>query len=234
MTTFAELQTQIRDYTEATTDVLTDVIVNDFIEHAEDRIFRSIELDAYKGYELSNNTQSGNPFVSLPGSGIGTTATIRWATIYVDSGDRTRYNLERKDLSFIAEYYPTRTTGSSIMPKYYGYWEPNKIIIAPTPNTAYKVELAITKLPTGVKTSTDNPSSSAGAGNWVSLNAPRVLLYACLCEAWKFLKAPEQLQVYETSFQEALQALAQEQLGKRKRDEYRDGGLRVALPSNNP
>ena len=44
MTTFAELQTQIRDYTETTSDVLTDIIVNDFIEHAENRIFRDVDL----------------------------------------------------------------------------------------------------------------------------------------------------------------------------------------------
>ena len=48
MTTFAELQTQIRDYTEATTDVLTDIIVNDFIEHAENRIFREVDLDVFR------------------------------------------------------------------------------------------------------------------------------------------------------------------------------------------
>ena len=31
MTTYSELQTQIRDYTETSSDVLTDAILNDFI-----------------------------------------------------------------------------------------------------------------------------------------------------------------------------------------------------------
>jgi hypothetical protein len=48
------------------------------------------------------------------------------------------------------------------------------------------------------------------------------------------LKAPNDQQVYEASFQEALQSLAQEQLGKKRRDEYRDGSLRVPIPSANP
>ena len=43
MTTYSELQTQIRDYTETSSDVLTDAILNDFIEHAEKRIFREVE-----------------------------------------------------------------------------------------------------------------------------------------------------------------------------------------------
>ena len=45
MTTYAELVTQIRDYTETDNQVLTDTIINDFIENAEYRIFRSIELN---------------------------------------------------------------------------------------------------------------------------------------------------------------------------------------------
>ena len=44
MTTYSELVTQIRDYTETTSDVSVTTIVNDFIEHAEKRIFREIDL----------------------------------------------------------------------------------------------------------------------------------------------------------------------------------------------
>ena len=70
---------------------------------------------------------------------------------------------------------------------------------------------------------------------WLSVNAPRALLFACLSDAFKFLKGPaEMLQLYEQSYQLALQGLATEQLGKKKRDEYRDGELRVPIPSNNP
>ena len=69
---------------------------------------------------------------------------------------------------------------------------------------------------------------------WVSVNAPNVILYACLCEAFKFLKAPQDQQVYEQSYREALSALAQEQLGKKRRDEYRDGSIRIPIPSANP
>ena len=43
MTTYSELVTQIRDYTETDSNVFTTVIVNDFIEHAELKIFRDIE-----------------------------------------------------------------------------------------------------------------------------------------------------------------------------------------------
>ena len=47
MTTYAELVTQIRDYAETDDQVLTTTIINDIIEHAENRIFRDIELDCF-------------------------------------------------------------------------------------------------------------------------------------------------------------------------------------------
>ena len=47
-------------------------------------------------------------------------------------------------------------------------------------------------------------------------------------------KAPQDQQVYEASYQEAISSLAQEQLGKKRRDEYRDGSIRIPIPSNNP
>ena len=53
MTTYSELVTQIRDYTETSSDVLTDTIVNDFIEHAEKQIFRSVDLDIYRSYQYA-------------------------------------------------------------------------------------------------------------------------------------------------------------------------------------
>jgi|TARA_X000001036_G_scaffold68349_1_gene59310 hypothetical protein len=232
MTTYAELVTQIRDYAETDAQVLTTTIINDIIAHAEDRIFRNVELDNFKEY-ISGNTAANNRFVSLPGQTTSATtptisdiATIRYVTIYVNSGTKERFELERVDADFLNEYYPTPEVGSTAKPRYYATWDMGTIAIAPTPNAVYKFEIGITKKPTGL-----------GTGNtttWVSVNAERALLYACMVETFKFLKAPQDQQVYEQAFQEALQELAQEQLGKKRRDEYRDGSLRIPIPSQNP
>ena len=45
MTTYSELVTQIRDYTETDSNVLTTTIVDDFIANAENRIFREVDLN---------------------------------------------------------------------------------------------------------------------------------------------------------------------------------------------
>ena len=224
MTTFAELQTQIRDYTEATSDVLTDIIVNDFIEHAEDRIFRETDLDVFRSYQTASLTV-GNPFVAVPGINITQDAFTRSVQIYTDGGTPTREYLIQKDVTFMNEYWPNRdSTGK---PKYYANWDQDRLYLAPTPNSAYKIELALNKQPTGL--------SSINTTTWLSTNAPKVLLYACLVEAFRYLKGPDNmLQYYEQGYQQALQGLQLEQQGRRRRDEFYDGVLRFPLDSKQP
>ena len=223
MTTYSELVTQIRDYTETTSDVLSDTIVNDFIEHAEKRIFRDVDLDIFRSYQFATLTV-GNPFVSLPGANTDNIAFVRSAQIYT-SASPTRDYLEQKDISFMNEYWPNRdTTGK---PKYYANWDQDTLYLAPTPNSAYNIELALNKQPTGL--------SSSNTTTWVSTNAPKVILYATLCEAFRFLKGPDNmLQYYEQGYQQALQGLQIEQNGRRRRDEYYDGVLRLPLDSKQP
>ena len=223
MTTYSELVTQIKDYTETTSDVLSDTIVNDFIEHAEKRIFRDVDLDIFRSYQFATLTV-GNPFVSLPGANTDNIAFVRSAQIYT-SASPTRDYLEQKDISFMNEYWPNRdTTGK---PKYYANWDQDTLYLAPTPNSAYNIELALNKQPTGL--------SSSNTTTWVGTNAPKVLLYAALCEAFRFLKGPDNmLQYYEQGYQQALQGLQIEQQGRRRRDEYYDGVLRFPLDSKQP
>ena len=230
MTTYSELVTQIRDYTETDSNVFTTVIVNDFIEHAELRIFRDVDLDVFRKYQTASLT-SGDAFVGMPGATPTSFSFIRSVNIFSPSGslggltDGERRYLEKKDTTFMSEYAPDRT--STGIPKYYANWDNDTIILAPTPNAAYTIELAYNALPTGL--------SSSNTTTWVSTNVPQMLLYACLVEAFKFLKGPDNmLQTYERYYQQALQPFAGEQMGRRRRDEYMDGVPRIGVSSINP
>ena len=230
MTTYSELVTQIREYTETDSNVFTTVIVNDFIEHAELRIFRDVDLDVFRKYQTATLT-SGDPFISMPGATPTDFEFARYITIFSPSGslggltDNERVYLQKKDTSFISEYAPNRTSTS--IPKYYANWDNDTIILAPTPNAAYTIELAYNAQPTGL--------SSSNTTTWVSTNAPQMLLYACLVEAFQFLKGPDNmLQTYERYYQQALQPFAGEQMGRRRRDEYMDGVPRIGIRSTNP
>ena len=224
--TYSELTTQILNYTETSTDVLTSTITNDFIEHTENRILRDVDLDAFKSHQYSTLT-ADSAFLSLPG---GTTpeptslATIRTVMVY-SSASAARDFLEQRDISFMNEYWPNRSSTGT--PKYWAWWDENTIYLAPTPSSALYVELGITRLPTRL--------SSSNTTSWLGNNAPAALLYGCLAEAFKFLKGPaEMLQLYEQSYQRAIQELVIEQQGRHRRDEYMHGALRTPLQSHNP
>ena len=227
MTTYAQLTQQILDYTEVTTDVLTSTITNDFIEHVENRLFREVDLDVFKSNQTANLTSS-NAFISLPGGSSPTPeslGTIRTMHIFPASGTPTRTMLEQRDVSFITEYAPDRTATGT--PVYWSWWDHNSLIVAPTPDSAYNVELGITRLPTRL--------SSTNTETWLSTNAQSAMLYGCLAEAFKYLKGPaEMLQIYEQSYQRAVQELAMEQQGRHRRDEYMHGALRTPIKSMNP
>jgi len=220
MTTYAELTTQILNYTETSSDVLTSTITDDFIEHTENRILREADLDAFKSHQYSTVT-ADNAFVSLPGGSSPdptSLATIRTVHIYPASGTATRTFLEQRDISFMNEYWPVRTSTST--PKYWAWWDENSIYLAPTPDSAYNIEVGITRLPTRL--------SSSNITSWLGNNAPSALLYGSLAEAFKFLKGPaEMLQLYEQSYQRAIQELMIEQQGRHRRDEYMHGELKV-------
>ena len=229
MTTYAQLTQQILDYTETDTNVLTSTITDDFIEHAEMKLYRELDLDVYKKNATATLT-SGTPFVTLPGSIPTNFSAIRFVTIYSSSGslggltDSERRILQKKDASFLSEYWPNRT--STGIPKYYANYDEDSIMVAPTPNAAYTIDIEYNTLPTGL--------SSSNTTTWISNNAPTALLYACLLEAFKFLKGPaDMLMMYDASYKNAVKTLATEQMGQKRREEYRDGIVRLPIPSAN-
>ena len=229
MTTYSELVTQIRDYCEVDSNVFTTTIVNDFIEHAELTIFRQIDFDVFRKYQTASLT-TGDAFVGMPGNTPTSFAYIRAVDIFSPSGslggltDNERVFLEKRDASFINEYSPNRT--STGIPKYYANWDNDTIILAPAPNAAYTIELAYNAQETGL--------SSSNTTTWVSTNAPQLLLYACLIEAFKFLKNPNMVAMYTQAYQDVITPLAAEQIGRRRREEYKDGVVRLPIPSAKP
>ena len=42
------------------------------------------------------------------------------------------------------------------------------------------------------------------------------------------------LALYEASYKNAVKTLATEQMGQKRREEYRDGAVRIPIPSVNP
>jgi hypothetical protein len=215
--TYDELVTNIRNYTEVGANVFTDAVINTFITLAENRILRDIDLDVFK-LEVTGNLTSGNKFLSAPSDIL----THRY--LMVTSGTDQIF-LDFRDTSFMKEYWPNgATTG---IPKYYSVWDQNTFYIAPTPNASLVVEMGYIYRPEQL--------SSTNNTTWISTNAPEALFYACLIQAYSYTKGPpDMMATFDTSYKQSIQGLGIEQQGRRRRDEYRDGMVRVQLKSETP
>jgi hypothetical protein len=76
---------------------------------------------------------------------------------------------------------------------------------------------------------------SGNETNYISLNFPQGLLYACLAEAYGYLKGPtDMLTLYEQKYKNEIQKFAGVQLGRRRRDDYTDGTVRIPVKSPSP
>ena len=220
--TLANLQDDIRNYTEVDDSVLSNTILSTIIKNAENRIYRDADSDDNRFYATSN-LASGSRYVTIPSD----LRFIRYVQL-TDSNNKQTF-LEKRDTSFMAEYYNTPGTASGI-PKYYGNWDANYWVVAPTPNSTNLITLAYTKQPDSI---TASPGSTSGT--YTSNKYQDLLLYACLVEAYGYLKGPvDMLQYYAQAYQKAMQSYAIEQQGRRRRDEYQDGVIRTPLKSPSP
>ena len=224
--TLANLQDDIRNYTEVDDSVLSNTILDTIIKNTENKIYREADSDDNRFYATSALV-NGNRYVTIPTD----LRVIRYAQLTDSAGNQTF--LEKKDTSYMATFYDTPGTASGI-PKYYANWDANYWVVAPTPNSTNLITLAYTKQPESITTTTGTTPPSTN-GTYTSNKYQDLLLYGCLVEAYGYLKGPaDMLQYYEGSFKRALQSYAIEQQGRRRRDEYQDGVIRTPLKSPSP
>ena len=229
--TYSTLTTAIGNYTEVGTSVLSSTITDQFIDNSELRIFRDAPIDADRKEMLGNLTASKDNVYAPAG-----TLFVRGLQVYTSTTAATGANswLEKKDISFLREYDAAETTTGT--PKYYamsggaegtGATSSGRITIVPTPSSAFMYKIHYNARPTGL--------SSANTTTFLSLNFGNGLLYACLVEAFSYLKGPmDMLQLYEQKYQTEVQKFGGEQIGRRRRDDYTDGEPRIPVQSPTP
>ena len=221
--TYSDLKTDIRNYTEVDSNVLSDSILTSIVKKAETKIYRSVDTDEEREYATSV-LATGNRYVTIP--------TDLRAIRYVQLADTSttpnkQVYLEKRDTSFMAEYYNTPSNASGF-PKYYANWDEQFWVVAPTPDQQYAITLAYIKQPTSITTSDSQTTD-------LSNKYEDLLLYSSLVEVYGYLKGPaDMLNFYQQSYTQALESYALEQQGLRRRDEYMDGVIRVPMKSKPP
>ena len=225
--TLTNLQDDIRSYTEVSSTVLSDSVLDTIIKNSENKIYREVDSDQDRFYATSNAIV-GNRYITIP-------ADLRFIR-YVQFKDAAgnQFYLEQRDTSFMAEYYSTPGTSAVDIPKDYANWDEEFWVVAPTPDKTYEITLAYDKEPDTITDTTSSPAPATN-GTYLSNKYSDLLLYACLVNTYGYLKGPQDmLQYYQAAYNEALETYAIEQIGNRRRDEYQDGEVRAQLNVKSP
>jgi hypothetical protein len=230
--TLSALEADIRSYTEVDSTVFSGALLGRFIENAEYILLRDLPIDADRKQQ-SGSLVSGQQYINCPAGCLFTRGIqVYTATDGTITGANTW--LQKKDQTFLNEYVAANTdTGS---PKYYAQFggatgttdtTSGKYMFAPVPDATYAFQVHFNAMPTSLVTNT--------SGTYISKNFPNGLLYACLVEAYGYLKGPmDMLTMYEQKYNNVVQKFAAEQIGRRRRDDYTDGTIRIPIESPNP
>ena len=214
--TFSDFLTDVRNYTEVDSNVLSDSIIQGFIRSVELDVAGKVDYDDLRKYSTSTFT-ANNRYVSLPADSL----ILR--SVQVIDGSDNRTFLEKRETSFISEYNGSGATG---IPKYYANWDDFTILVAPIPTSALTVQINYIK---------DPPQFTSSNNTFLSTYQESMLLHGVLTEAFRYLKGPmDMYNLYKTKYDEEVQNFALQQMGRRRRGEYDDGVPRIKIQSPTP
>lgn len=206
---YSELSQAIQDYCQSAESTFVNNIPI-FVRQAEERLQRASRIPDLRKSSTGTTTAS-NRFLSMPSDFLSA-----YSVAVINNSSEYSFLLY-KDVSFMREAFPT--IADEGLPQFYGYWDDDTLILAPTPDASYTMQLNYYYEPTSIV---------SASTSWYGDNAETALLYGCLIEAYTFLKGDEDIiQLYRERYAEALQDLKVVTEGLNRRDSYRHGDSRV-------
>tara|TARA_A100001391_G_scaffold196719_1_gene175722 strand:- start:602 stop:1255 length:654 start_codon:yes stop_codon:yes gene_type:complete len=204
--TYSSLKTDIQTWAENTgTDFVAQL--DTFINNTQQKLAREIDPVGFNK-NVTSSMVVGDRFVTLPSS-IEPMA-LNYLNIIVNN---ERQFLEIKPVEFLQEYWPNvAVTGT---PRYFANFDDSTVYVAPTPDTAYVMELGYQ--------GRINPLSNTNTTNWYTENASDALLYGSLSEANLFTKNIEDYNIYKQKYVESVTAINNE-ARRRRRTDYKFPG----------
>lgn len=225
---YTQLTNAICDYTQNfDTDFVSNIPV--FVEQAEKRIFNTVQFPPLRKNVFSAITQN-NKYVSLPNDFLSVFSLALVTNVINANLDTGTFEyLLNKDVNFIRQAYPApNDTGE---PKYYALFGSTilnsvittelSLILGPTPDAAYYVELHYFYYPESIVTASTS---------WLGDNYDPVLLYGSLVEAITFMKGEaDMVALYNGKYTEAMAQAKRLGDGLERGDAYRSGQYRQAV-----
>ena len=201
--TFTELKDAVADWLDRSD--LTDRIP-DFIALAEARINRELRIRPME-VRSTMYTTVDQQYFNLPGG------YIQMRNIQLNTNPTTP--LEYITPEMLDRLYGSSTTGK---PRAYTLIG-DEIQLAPIPDSAYQLEMAFYEKFTPL----GDGSAGTVTSNWLTANAPDVLLYGALMEAEPFIKNDERIPVWLNGYSNAINKLQQQD----QRDRHSGSAMRV-------
>tara|TARA_Y100000310_G_C20291441_1_gene627394 strand:- start:27 stop:671 length:645 start_codon:yes stop_codon:yes gene_type:complete len=207
--TFTTLKTALQDYTDNSETTFTNNLTR-FILNAEERILKECQLDVFRR-NSQGTTSASTKFLSKPSDFL---APFSLSVVNDSSNEFLLY----KHVTFLQDFTPDPTTTG--VPEYYGDWNDETFLLAPTPNAALTMELHYFFRPDSITVTADGTS-------WLGDNAELAMLYGSLVEAYTFMKGePDLLTFYNNRYFESLQGLKRLGEGQQTSEEYRQDRVR--------
>ena len=210
---YATIVSTIENYCENTESLFVSSIPT-FVQLAEERIYNTVQIPAIRKNQTGAMT-GGDKYLTLPTDWLAT-----FSLAVIDPTTTAQTFLLNKDVNYIREAYPNPTSTGT--PAHYGQFSSTSLVVGPTPDANYGVELHYYYYPESIVT--------AGT-SWLGDNFETVLVYGSLREAQVFMKGEADIIAnYEAKYQESLALLKVLGDGKDRRDAFRSGQARVAVP----
>jgi hypothetical protein len=192
--TYDTLIATVQQYLERNDAAVVDQIPT-FITLAEQEIAQQIktlgQIEVAQGTILA-----GNPVIAKP---------ARWRktvsmSVVDSSGDRVPMFLRKYE--YLTNY---NAQSASAIPKYYGDYDYDNWYVSPVPDTSYSFEVLVYQRL--------QPLSSSNQTNWITNNAPNVMLFGTLLQAVIYLK-DDQRQIFQQKYDAGMQALKSEDVAR--------------------
>lgn len=203
---WGQLKTAIQQYLESSeTTFVANLPL--FARLAEEDIYRQVQLPFLRATSTSTILISDR-FLATPADYMST------YSLAVIIGGMHKFLLH-KPQSFLREAYPDPLAIGE--PRYYTNFDEDSLMVAPTPDDNYSVELNYFFKPTSISQG-DVPANT----NWLSENAEEALVFGTLVQGYIYLKGDQDvIQSYMQKYNDAIAALKIIAEGRNRKDTYR-------------
>ena len=208
--TFSSLTTDIQNYLERGTvnDPLVYQQIPEIINFAERRIATELKVIGF----IVPATFTMQPGLAVYAKPDRWRQTVSMNVGQTATGNAVRSQMFERSYEYIRSYWPddsqTSTTiyGTPAPPKYYGDYNYQNMIVAPTPDAAYPAEIVYYEQPALL--------DATNQSNWITQYQPNLLLYAALLEASPFLKNDSRIATWQAMYSEIKNAVNGQDVSK--------------------